>query len=201
MEYNESYKTKSVGAYTESLHKFVKGTEIVKRAENKDIRLLDICFGIGLNLAVTFDEAIKYGITNKIHAVSVEKDYSLINIVKNMDILMPVKGYGVLKKVLSDSVYNNFSMELYIQDAVEFIYSLEQKFDVIYFDPFSRKHNPEMWSENMFKKLYSLLNDGGVMTTYASSRSIKDLIENAGFKVSSLNSLGRRYQPATRADK
>lgn len=201
MEYNESYKTKSVGAYTESLHKFVKGTEIVKRADNKDIRLLDICFGIGLNLAVTFDEALKYGITNKIHAVSVEKDYSLINIVKNMDILMPVKGYGVLKKVLSDSIYNNFSMELYIQDAVEFIYSLEQKFDVIYFDPFSRKHNPEMWSENMFKKLYSLLNDGGVMTTYASSRSIKDLIENAGFKVSSLNSLGRRYQPATRADK
>lgn len=201
MEYNESYKTKSVGAYTESLHKFVKGTEIVKRAENKDIRLLDICFGIGLNLAVTFDEALKHGITNKIHAVSVEKDYSLINIVKNMDILMPVKGYGVLKKVLSDSVYNNFSMELYIQDAVEFIYSLEQKFDVIYFDPFSRKHNPEMWSENMFKKLYSLLNNGGVMTTYASSRSIKDLIENAGFKVSSLNSMGRRYQPATRAEK
>lgn len=201
MEYNESYKTKSVGAYTESLHKFVKGTEIVKRAENKDIRLLDICFGIGLNLAVTFDEALKHGITNKIHAVSVEKDYSLINIVKNMDILMPVKGYGVLKKVLNDSVYNNFSMELYIQDAVEFIYSLEQKFDVIYFDPFSRKHNPEMWSENMFKKLYSLLNNGGVMTTYASSRSIKDLIESAGFKVSSLNSMGRRYQPATRADK
>ena len=28
MEYNESYKTKSVGAYTESLHKFVNGTNI-----------------------------------------------------------------------------------------------------------------------------------------------------------------------------
>lgn len=201
MEYNESYKTKSVGAYTESLHKFVNGTEIIKRAERKDIRLLDICFGLGLNLAVTFDEALKHGIKNKIHAVSVEKDYSLINIVKNTEILMPVKGYGVLKRVLKDSVYNNFSMELYIQDAVEFIYSLDQKFDIIYFDPFSRKHNPEMWSENMFKKLNSLLNEGGVMTTYASSKSIRDLIENAGFKVSSLTSLGRRYQPATKAEK
>ncbi len=93
MEYNESYKTKSVGAYAESLHKFVNGTNIIGRAREKNIRLLDICFGIGLNLAVTFDEALKNGITNRIHALSVEKDASLISIVKNTHILMPVNGY------------------------------------------------------------------------------------------------------------
>ena len=56
MEYNESYKTKSVGAYTESLHKFVKGTNIIERAKEKEVRVLDICFGVGLNLAVTIDD-------------------------------------------------------------------------------------------------------------------------------------------------
>ncbi len=201
MEYNESYKTKSVGAYTESLHKFVNGTSIIKKAGEKDIRLLDICFGVGLNLAVTFDEALKNGITNRIHAVSVEKDATLINIVKNTNILMPANGYKVVRSLLDNQRADNFSMELYIQDAVDFIYSLNHKFDVIYFDPFSKKHNGEMWSDNMFCKLYSLLETGGVLTTYASGKSIKESLVNAGFFISSLVSLGTRYQPATKAVK
>lgn len=201
MEYNESYKTKSVGAYAESLHKFVNGTEIIKRAEKEDVRVLDICFGLGLNLAVTLDEAVKNNIKNKIHIVSVEKDASLLHIVKNTHILIPNAGYKVLRKLLNNGKYNNFSLEYYIQDAVEFIYSLNHKFDVIYFDPFSKKHNGEMWSDNMFKKLYSLLNNNGVLTTYASSKAIKESFLNAGFKISSLTSLGSRYQPATKAVK
>ena len=201
MEYNESYKTKSVGAYTESLHKFVKGTNIIERAKEKEVRVLDICFGVGLNLAVTIDEALKNNITNRIHAVSVEKDSSLINIVKNTHILMPVNGYKLLRNLLNNNIYNNFSLELYIQDAVDFIYSLNHKFDIIYFDPFSKKHNSEMWSDNMFHKLYSLLERGGVLTTYASSKSIKESLANAGFSISSLVSLGSRYQPATKAVK
>ena len=201
MEYNESYKTKSVGAYAESLHKFVNGTEIIKRAEKEDVRVLDICFGLGLNLAVTLDEEIKNNIKNKIHIVSVEKDASLLHIVKNTHILMPNAGYKVLRKLLNNGKYNNFSLEYYIQDAVEFIYSLNHKFDVIYFDPFSKKHNGEMWSDNMFKKLYSLLNNNGVLTTYASSKAIKESFINAGFQISSLISLGSRYQPATKAVK
>lgn len=201
MEYNESYKTKSVGAYTESLHKFVNGTNIIERAKEKEVRVLDICFGVGLNLAVTIDEALKHNITNRIHAVSVEKDSSLINIVKNTHILMPVKGYKLLRNLLNNNIYNNFSLELYIQDAVDFIYSLNHKFDIIYFDPFSKKHNSEMWSDNMFHKLYSLLEKGGVLTTYASSKSIKESLANAGFSISSLVSLGSRYQPATKAVK
>lgn len=201
MEYNESYKTKSVGAYTESLHKFVKGTNIIERAKEKEVRVLDICFGVGLNLAVTIDEALKHNITNRIHAVSVEKDSSLINIVKNTHILMPVNGYKLLRNLLNNNIYNNFSLELYIQDAVDFIYSLNHKFDIIYFDPFSKKHNSEMWSDNMFHKLYSLLEKGGVLTTYASSKSIKESLANAGFSISCLVSLGSRYQPATKAVK
>lgn len=201
MEYNESYKTKSVGAYAESLHKFVNGTEIIKRAKKSDIRVLDICFGLGLNLAVTLDEALKNNIKNKIHIVSVEKDASLLHIVKNTHILMPNAGYKVLRELLQNGKYNNFSLEYYIQDAVEFIYSLNHKFDVIYFDPFSKKHNGEMWSDKMFHKLYSLLRNNGVLTTYASSKAIKESFINAGFQISSLTSLGSRYQPATKAVK
>ncbi len=201
MEYNESYKTKSVGAYTESLHKFINGNSVIEKAKKKDIIILDICFGVGLNIAVTIDEAIKHNVTNKIHIISVEKDVSLINIVKNINILMPNTGYKILKNLLHNNTYNNFSLELYIQDAISFIYSLDYKFDVIYFDPFSKKHNNEMWNDNIFKKLYKILNTNGTLTTYASGKTIKESLINAGFSVSSLISLGKRYQPATKATK
>ena len=69
-----------------------------------------------------------------------EKDASLISIVKNTHILMPVNGYKVVRSLLDNNYVDNFSMEIYIQDAVNFIYSLNHKFDVIYFDPFSKKH-------------------------------------------------------------
>lgn len=228
MEYNESYKTKSVGAYTESMHKFVYGTDLINRAKEKDIRILDICFGVGMNISATFDTAIKNNITNKIHVVSVEKDYSLINLVKNLEFLFPNLGYKKvqheLTKIYSSygnihsnhnnreinkhnmlienkDFYSNLSLELYIQDAVEFIYSLNTPFDIIYFDPFSKKHNSEMWSDNMFLKLYSILNKGGVLTTYGASKSIKESISGAGFAVESLPSIGHRFQPATKAIK
>lgn len=67
-----------------------------------------------------------------------EKDASLISIVKNTHILMPVNGYKVVRSLLENNYVDNFSMEIYIQDAVNFIYSLNHKFDVIYFDPFSK---------------------------------------------------------------
>ena len=53
----------------------------------------------------------------------------------------------------------------------------------------------------MFLKLNSLLYKGGVLTTYASSKTIKESLVNAGFQISSLQSIGARFQPATKAIK
>ena len=81
--YGESYKTKSAGAYTESLHKFINASRITEIAVRKNVRLLDICFGTGMNLAVTFDEISKIAEARNIEAVSVELDGELVDLVKN----------------------------------------------------------------------------------------------------------------------
>ncbi len=201
MGYQESYKTKSVGAYTESLHKFVNGSNIINMLQIKDVRLLDICFGIGLNLSATIDKFFTNNIQNKLHAVSVELDYSLINLVNHHSMLFPKLGYDILRKSLKNGSYKNFSLELHICNAVEFIKNLTGKFDVIYFDPFSKKHNPEMWSQEIFSKLYSILDDKGRLVTYATSKSIKSVMENVGFKLTQIQSIGSRYQPSLYAEK
>ncbi|MBQ3033260.1 MAG: hypothetical protein IJD28_02670 [Deferribacterales bacterium] len=201
MGYQESYKTKSVGAYTESLHKFVNGSNIINMLKQKDIRLLDICFGIGMNLAATIDKMIACQCENKLHAVSVELDYSLPILVSDVMALFPSTGYKILREAIVKGKCGNFSLELHLKNALEFIDQLKGHFDVIYFDPFSKKHNPEMWTEEIFQKMYNLLDKNGRLVTYASSKVIKSAMVEVGFKLTEVPSLGSRYQPSLYAEK
>ena len=201
MGYNESYKTKSVGAYTESLHKFVNGSNIINVLKHKDVRLLDICFGIGMNLAATADKMVSDGCKGRLHAVSVELDYSLPYLVSQMPALFPCVGYNIIRKALKDGMCGNFSMELHLMNALKFIKELSGKFDVIYFDPFSKKHNPEMWTDEVFSIMYNLLDDKGRLVTYASSKVIKESMIKVGFKLTEVSSIGSRYQPSLYAEK
>lgn len=196
--YNESYKTKSTGAFTESYHKFIKQSNVAERLKDKDIRILDICFGLGQNIATTIHEVEKHDLDNKLHIVSVELDPHLIEIVKSLYILSPINSYSILKNLLNNGFYKNYSLELYISDLRDILYNLTGKFDIIFFDPFSKKHNPELWEISVFKRLYDLLDDNGCMMTYASSKIIIEDLESVNFRVEKINSIGSRRHPSIR---
>ncbi len=199
--YGESYKAKSVGAYTESLHKFVNGSGVIDFLRRGDVRLLDICFGIGMNLAATIDKMLSSGCSGRLHAVSVEKDSALPGLVAGAPLLFPRGGYSALREAMKNGRSGNFSLELHIKDALSFINSLSGRFGVIYFDPFSKKHNPEMWTKEVFERMYDLLEDGGRLVTYASGKTIKAVMKEAGFRLTEVYSIGSRYQPSLYAEK
>ena len=201
LSYGESYKAKSVGAYTESLHKFVNGSGIINKLLYKDIRLLDICFGIGMNLAATIEKMLFFRCSSKLHAVSVEKDARLPLLVAGTTLLFPRRGYAALREAMKTGRSGNFSLELYINDALNFIKSVSGKFNVIYFDPFSKKHNPEMWTKEVFERLYNLLEDGGCLVTYASGKTIRTMVQETGFRLTEIYSIGSRHQPSIYAEK
>ena len=72
-------------------------------------------------------------------------------------------------------------------------FNSQQKFDVIYFDAFSPSEQPELWTEQMFKKMYDLLNENGVLVTYCAQGQMKRNMKQVGFKVQSLpGALGKR---------
>ncbi len=85
LTYKQAYHAKSIGTFTESLHKFVIPSEIVEKLKKGHVRLLDICLGIGANLAVTFHEIEKLDIPkeHRLQIVSLEKDHSLHRILKD----------------------------------------------------------------------------------------------------------------------
>ncbi len=90
---------KSVGAYTESLHKFYNACGIEELAMKQDVSLLDICLGGGSNLAVTLDKLLDIQTPHNIHIVTVERQASLFDTIRDTPYLWPIRGYQVLRKL------------------------------------------------------------------------------------------------------
>ena len=58
--------------------------------------------------------------------------------------------------------------------------------DIIYFDAFSPEKQPEMWSAEVFARIYETMRNGGVLTTYCAKGAIRRLLQSTGFIVERL---------------
>ena len=59
-------------------------------------------------------------------------------------------------------------------------------FNLIYFDAFGARVQPELWTEEIFSKMYKALKDGGVLVTYAAKGSVRRALQAVGFTVERL---------------
>ena len=66
-------------------------------------------------------------------------------------------------------------------------FSFEREiFNIIYFDAFGPRVQEEMWTQEIFKKLYDSLKDGGVFVTYCAKGQVKRDLKSVGFEVETL---------------
>ena len=61
--------------------------------------------------------------------------------------------------------------------------SIDEKYDLIYFDAFSPRKQPEIWTKENFYKLYECLNKNGILSTYSAKGELKRNLKGAGFRV------------------
>ena len=59
-------------------------------------------------------------------------------------------------------------------------------FNLIYFDAFGFRVQPELWSVSLFKKMYIALKKGGFLVTYAAKGSVRRAMQEVGFTVERL---------------
>ena len=59
-------------------------------------------------------------------------------------------------------------------------------FDLVYFDAFAPEKQPELWSEELFRNIYSCMNYNGILTTYCAKGVIRRLLQAVGFTVERL---------------
>lgn len=187
-DWDESYHSKH-GAILEAYHVFIKcGLSLF---EGKSISILEIGFGTGLNAFITYLEAEK--INQNIDYVGVEAYPILLDEALQMNYVLELNASRkatVFNEMHQNSwnekqvISENFTLtkrQQFFQDIVDI-----DQFDLIYFDAFGFRVQPELWSFEIFQKMFTSLKSGGILVTYACRSSIKRAMLDCGFVVEKL---------------
>ena len=59
-------------------------------------------------------------------------------------------------------------------------------YDLIYFDAFGARVQPELWTEAIFQLMYNALQNNGVLVTYSAKGSVRRAMQAVGFTVERL---------------
>ena len=171
------------GALQESNHVFINHGLHLLKSENKAI--LEVGFGTGLNAALTYLQSLKSDITINYTALEpyplpIEIIYEVAagypkTIAETMILLSQSEGGKPI------SVSSNFIFTLHLTQLQTF--NFIDKYDLIYFDAFAPGKQPDMWTLEIFTKLFDVLNPGGLLTTYCAKGAVKRNLKQAGFTV------------------
>ena len=189
----EHYHTIS-GAIEEAFEKHVNALGV----EN-GMHILDFCFGLGYNSIAACKNH------TDLQIIALENDIKIIEAMKDIEIPDVLKTEFDIFRNIADSMNvtdnNNNRIQILLGDALQNIDELPNgEFDRIFFDPFSPKKQPEMWSEEIFHKIHNKMKNGAKLSTYSCAKQIRKNMISAGFKVIDGPVVGRR-SPATIAMK
>jgi len=152
----------------------------------KEIQVLEFGFGTGLNAFFTALEAEKQ--TVKIRYTALEKfplspeTAASLNYSQDDPLLF--------KKIHQSGWENPVTLSPYFilqKRAIDFVvFDFPHRYDVVYYDAFAPDKQPEVWSQELFDKLFAAMNPEGILTTYCAKGSIRRRMQQSGFSVERL---------------
>jgi len=201
-DWDEQYHSKH-GAIQEAYHVFIKHglryfcAENLDKEENeasvinKEVAILEIGFGTGLNAFITFLEVEKLKIkTNYVgveaYPVSAE-EIQLLNYTKELEAEDREAVFKQMHEVSWNEGHDISSLFL-LEKQKKFFSEINEKdvYNIIYFDAFGARVQPELWTEPIFESMYKSLKTGGVLVTYAAKGSVRRAMQAVGFTVERL---------------
>lgn len=174
------------GAIQESMHVFIKNG--LKCISKKEINIFEMGFGTGLNALLTAQVATRK--QQKIHYTTVEKfplNKSLtdkLNYSDNKFFKFSKEDFDKIHQAAWDKwhqINTYFSIRKIKSDVKDV--KFDGFYDLIYFDAFSPDKQPDLWSEQVFKKLFKVMNKNGLLVTYSAKGVIRRRLESIGFEV------------------
>lgn len=156
--------------------------------------IFEMGFGTGLNAFLSWDIADKY--QRQISYTGVEAfpvslpEASLLN----YEPIVSKPGFMRLHES-PWSVDQQFSENfLFRKERVALQdYQSEKQFDIIFYDAFDPKAQPELWSEEILSKVAAQTRQGGVLVTYSSKGIVKRALAASGFVVEKHKGPGKKW--------
>lgn len=176
------------GAYTESLHIYRDCAYMyaAEHSSERPLRLLEIGFGTGLNAAVT---AMAATAERPVHYITLEKYPVAPQLVGDLgyDAWVDAQLFAAIHTAPWEqpiAITPHFTLEKRCCDLLAA--PLPCDIDIVYFDAFAPEKQPEMWSPEVFARIYEAMRPGGVLTTYCAKGVIRRLLQSTGFTVERL---------------
>ncbi|MDG5492542.1 tRNA (5-methylaminomethyl-2-thiouridine)(34)-methyltransferase MnmD [Psychroserpens sp. SPM9] len=191
-DWNEQYHSVH-GAIQEANHVYIKHgllfySELSPHSKSP-ISILEIGFGTGLNALLTLTKA--ESLKRLIHYVGVEafpitsEEITQLNYPSQLqtdtETFERLHSVDWEKPVQISKLFTLTKQQKFFREISE-----ENTYDVIYFDAFGARVQPELWTEDIFKIMYKALKPNGVLTTYAAIGSVRRTLKSLGFEVERL---------------
>ncbi|MFT4612260.1 MAG: tRNA U34 5-methylaminomethyl-2-thiouridine-forming methyltransferase MnmC [Glaciecola sp.] len=200
-DWNEQYHSVH-GAIQEANHVYIKHgllffySEMLALEKSDSIKqvtepveVLEIGFGTGLNALLTqlkaeeLNQSIRYtGV--EAFPISLE-ELEQLNYASELDVpsakLNELHSCSWEEEHQISEIFKLKKQQQFFKDI-----SAENQFDLIYFDAFGARVQPELWTEDIFKIMHKALKQKGVLTTYAAIGNVRRTLIALGFEVERL---------------
>lgn len=183
-EFDEHHHS-TFGAITESMHVYIKaGLQALNPSQNA-VSIFEAGFGCGLNALLTSMEAIHDNRTITYYAVELYPVSAPMVSQLNYAEIVGGNSTALFSAIhaaewnTAVEIHKNFTLFKISTDLTTYLPGF--CYDAIYFDAFAPEKQPEMWSEEIFSRLYKQLNPGGLIVTYCAKGEVRRRMKSAGF--------------------
>lgn len=174
------------GAIQESEHVFIK--EGLLRSVKKELNILEIGLGTGLNALLTLRNAEEDQLKVNYEGLELnpvpEEIWSQILYCEQMERPELSPSFSAIHLAPWNDwipISDFFQLKKTLQDFREADFGSNQ--DLVYFDAFGPGSQPELWTIEIFNRLYASMAHEGILTTYSAKGDVRRALISAGFKV------------------
>ncbi|MDY6940571.1 MAG: MnmC family methyltransferase [Cyanobacteriota bacterium] len=187
------------GAKQEAQCKFVEPTQLAERARNPQLRLLDICYGLGYNSAAALSAIWQVNPYCRVELIGLEFDRHVPQAAISEGLLSqwPAEIETLLAQLATSGNLRTekLNAKLLIGDArqtIQHVQNLGFLADAIFLDPFSPPSCPQLWTVEFLAQVARCAHESAKLATYSCSATVRAALRDAGWHLGSTSPVGRR---------
>jgi tRNA U34 5-methylaminomethyl-2-thiouridine-forming methyltransferase MnmC len=187
-EMDEHYHSKH-GSIAETQHIFIQAgfNEVCQR--KKHFNIFEVGMGTGLNVFLTAIAAERE--RAKVFMKSIEAFPLQTEEAKQLNFAEYLEADTALFERIHSAEWEkafqlNENFRLHKVKGKLQGFTFNEKYDLIYFDAFAPEKQEELWTEEIFTKLFEAMNEGGILVTYCVKGIIRRRLQGIGFEIEKL---------------
>ncbi len=197
-EFGQTFHSK-YGAKEESIHKFAVPTLLAQKAIGGELRILDVCYGLGYNTAAALATIWQANPDCQIEIIALELDETVpLAAIEHQllaDWAAPIPQLlGKLAETKSIQT-DRLTARLILGDARQTIAKVREmnfQADAIFLDPFSPLACPQLWTVEFIDRVASCCAPDGRIATYSCAAAVRTAMISAGLQIADSIPVGRK---------